>query len=78
MEILASYILPLGKYKGKTIGDLAYEDYDYLLWCADNFGNHEMGHNIRKFLHYENDKIKWGENCKAYSKYYRKTKYRKT
>lgn len=28
-------IMPFGKYKGKTIGDIIQENPGYLLWCCD-------------------------------------------
>lgn len=29
-------LMPFGKYKGRTIGDIIQYDPNYLLWCCDN------------------------------------------
>lgn len=29
-------IMPFGKYKGKTVGEIIEEDADYMRWCVNN------------------------------------------
>jgi uncharacterized protein (DUF3820 family) len=38
MQDNLDYVLPFGKYKGKTIWQVAESDPKYLDWAADNIG----------------------------------------
>lgn len=48
-------IMPFGKYKGQTIGDIIQEDPGYLLWCKDNL-SFEMDEECLELIEYSLEK----------------------
>jgi uncharacterized protein (DUF3820 family) len=46
---LCEHIMPFGKHKGKSFGEILSIDYDYMCWCVDNLDN-RIGDRIRLFL----------------------------
>ena len=41
--------MPYGKYKGFKLGDLWYQDMDYMIWSAKNLQD-TVGKRIREFI----------------------------
>lgn len=50
-------IMPFGKYKGQTIGDIIQGDPSYLLWCKDNL-SFELDDNCLELINYSLEKEK--------------------
>jgi uncharacterized protein (DUF3820 family) len=48
-EQIAAWIMPFGKYKGKSLSEINQLDSDYLQWCLENMDGkvHSL---IEKFL----------------------------
>lgn len=66
-------VMPFGKYKGKTIQEVADVDYDYLRWLADksedvriNFSEINLDKHFESLEEKRNNFLKgvWGENSK--------------
>ena len=47
---IAGYTMPLGKYRGITLAEIAVADRSYLEWAAVNLGKPRMRKVIQFFL----------------------------
>lgn len=47
---LKNFILPFGKYRGKTLGQVDEADFEYLEWLGANSNNKNVQKRIKEFI----------------------------
>jgi hypothetical protein len=49
-ESTARFVMPIGKYKDKTLGEIGCTDRPYLHWCIETFNDSSIKRAILAFL----------------------------
>ena len=49
-ELGRNYIMAIGKYKGRTLDQIAAIDRGYLCWAAQNFNGERIRKSVRRYL----------------------------
>ena len=53
VQITKTYVMPYGKFKGETIGDIATVNHDYLTWLSENSRDPIFKYALTMFLNSE-------------------------
>jgi exodeoxyribonuclease X-like protein len=52
-EALGGYTMPFGKYRGKTLDEIAATDRGYLEWVTSDLKDERIKKSVRRYLEYK-------------------------